>query len=94
MISRGIKMKEQRSLLEKIAYFFEDSANARTAQELYALTDEQLENLGISRDKLKQGAAAWPWKVDKTESATVHSHDFTQETSESTGHDDHTPLAA
>lgn len=75
-------------------YFFEDSANERTARELYALTDEQLENIGVSREKLEQGAAAFPWKVEQNEvptSATVHQHDFKKEQPTD---DKHPPIAA
>ena len=35
---------------------------ARTAKELLKLSDRQLEDIGFSRDLLKRGVSAYPWR--------------------------------
>jgi len=43
---------------------FEKSGRRKALAELNTLSDQTLENLGISRSLLSQGISAWPWKSD------------------------------
>ena len=36
----------------------------KTRRVLLTMSDRQLEDVGISRDLLAQGASAWPWRAD------------------------------
>lgn len=36
----------------------------KSAKQLELLSDKQLDDLGVSREKLKLGAAAYPWKAE------------------------------
>ena len=54
-----------KNVLKKINEAFLFSGYARTAQELYLLSDRQLDDLGISRALLKRGANSFPWRVEE-----------------------------
>ena len=60
-----------KAVAEKLIQFFEQAAHQRVARELLKLTDKQLEDIGFSRQKLQQGAAAYPWRLDAPKLATV-----------------------
>jgi uncharacterized protein YjiS (DUF1127 family) len=40
----------------------ERSAQARTREYLLGLSDRHLDDMGLSRELLKQGPSAWPWR--------------------------------
>jgi len=42
---------------------FEHASLNRAAKQLELLSDKQLEDIGVSRELLKLGAEAYPWKV-------------------------------
>ena len=44
---------------------FKISGYSRTASELDKLSDKQLADIGISRELLKQGAKAYPWRKEE-----------------------------
>ena len=44
--------------------YFLDRGYSRAARELLQLDDRYLKNLGISRELLKQGYAAYPWREE------------------------------
>ena len=52
----------------KIIKAFEEALSnvgyARAAHALLKLDDRQLEDAGLSRELLKQGPKAWPWKLE------------------------------
>lgn len=51
-------------IINSIKEAFIVSGYSRTAIALLQLSDRQLEDLGISRDLLKRGYAAYPWRVE------------------------------
>lgn len=53
-----------KNVLKSINESFKLSGYARTAQELNLLSNEQLEDLGISRELLKLGASGYPWRTE------------------------------
>lgn len=53
-----------KSFIEKIATFYNRVAQNRTAKELLTMTDSRLTDIGLSRYKLEQGAAGYPWKLE------------------------------
>jgi uncharacterized protein YjiS (DUF1127 family) len=51
-------------IIDALNTLFDNVAKIRTAKQLLEMTDSRLKDLGLSRFKLEQGAAAYPWKVD------------------------------
>jgi uncharacterized protein YjiS (DUF1127 family) len=51
-------------IIDALNTLFNNVAKNRTAKELLEMTDSRLKDLGLSRFKLEQGAASYPWKVD------------------------------
>jgi len=52
-------------IAEKLARFFNKVAQNLTSKELLEMTDVRLTDIGLSRLKLEQGAAGYPWKIEK-----------------------------
>jgi len=42
---------------------FENAGLNRAARQLELMSDKQLQDIGVSREQLKYGAAAYPWKA-------------------------------
>lgn len=53
-------------IVTKLVDLFENISRNRTSKELLALTDSRLKDIGLSRYKLEQGAAAYPWKINQS----------------------------
>jgi len=49
--------------VKAINNLFERAGLNRAAEQLESLSDRQLEDMGVCREKLKHGAAAYPWKA-------------------------------
>ncbi len=47
---------------ETIVELLSNSSKNRAAKELLMLSDKQLQDIGLSRAKLLEGASAYPWK--------------------------------
>lgn len=56
--------------MKKFAIGFEKYGQQRVRNELLAMSDRQLTDLGYSRELLRQGVDYWPWRLEK---AVVHS---------------------
>lgn len=57
-------------LMKKFAIGFEKYGQHRVRNELLAMSDRQLTDIGYSRELLRQGVDYWPWRLEKT---IVHS---------------------
>ena len=57
------------SVFEKVAAALfqvgENSAKLRTMQVMQGLNDNFLQAIGVSREQLDKGPAAWPWRKDQ-----------------------------
>lgn len=53
-----------KALVSQLVNLFNRVAQNRTAKELLNMTDSRLTDIGLSRFKLEQGAAAYPWKLE------------------------------
>ena len=60
-----------KSLVNQLVNLVNYIARSRTARELRYMTDSRLTDLGLSRFKLEQGAAGYPWKLEVSNSAVV-----------------------
>lgn len=56
-------MKQAKSISQKILGFFFKSSTQKLAEELIALSDRELQDMGFSRVKLYEGERAFPWKA-------------------------------
>lgn len=59
--------------MNKLSAFMKNFANGierygkhRVRNELLAMSDRQLLDIGYSRDLLRQGVDFWPWRLEKT----------------------------
>ena len=50
-------------IMHSLTTAMERSAQNRTRQYLLGLTDRHLEDMGLSRELIKQGPKAWPWRA-------------------------------
>ena len=50
-------------IMHSLTTALERSAQNRTRQYLLGLTDRHLEDMGLSRELIKQGPKAWPWRA-------------------------------
>ena len=57
---QGFFSRIGRTLIEGM----ERSAQRQTRQYLLGMSDEFLEEMGVSRKLLAQGPQAWPWRID------------------------------
>jgi uncharacterized protein YjiS (DUF1127 family) len=51
-------------IAEQLANLFRKVAHNLTSKELLKMTDIRLTDIGLSRLKLEQGAAGYPWKIE------------------------------
>ena len=53
-----------KNIAEQLANFFRRLSQKITSKELLKMTDSRLTDIGLSRRKLKLGAAEYPWKIE------------------------------
>ena len=54
-------MSNKLTFLGRIRHALERSAELRAREYLLGLSDRHLDDLGLSRELIKQGPGAWPW---------------------------------
>jgi uncharacterized protein YjiS (DUF1127 family) len=54
-------MSNKLTFLRRIINAFERSAETRARDYLLSLSDRHLDDMGLSRELIKQGPDAWPW---------------------------------
>jgi uncharacterized protein YjiS (DUF1127 family) len=52
------------TIVKKLSSLVNYVVQSRTAKELLSMTDSRLTDIGLSRFKLEQGAAGYPWKLE------------------------------
>ncbi len=57
-------MKLFKKMIAAMQFANEMRAREIVRQEFMRMNDRQLEDLGISRERLEWGAGAWPWRYD------------------------------
>ncbi len=68
----GVDMKSIVEILaDNLCSNMETVAQNRAARELSELTDQQLINAGISRQKLERGSEAYPWQATSKNTTEV-----------------------
>ncbi|MGS2716826.1 DUF1127 domain-containing protein [Eionea flava] len=53
-----------KALISQFVSLFNRVAQNRTAKELLNMSDSRLTDIGLSRFKLEQGSAGYPWKLE------------------------------
>ncbi len=60
-----------KSILQVINDAMMQAAKERVRGELLRRSDRQLEDIGVSRELLRRGAKAWPWRIAGNSSAVL-----------------------
>jgi hypothetical protein len=55
-------MNSLKRIMHALTDALESSAQKRTREYLLGLSDRHLDDMGLSRERLKQGPDAWPWR--------------------------------
>ena len=55
-------MNPLKRIMQSLTGALERSAQTRTREYLLGLSDRHLDDMGLSRELLKQGPNAWPWR--------------------------------
>jgi uncharacterized protein YjiS (DUF1127 family) len=55
-------MSNKLTFLGRIRHALERSAERRAREYLLGLSDRHLDDMGLSRQRIKQGPSAWPWR--------------------------------
>lgn len=55
-------MNPLKRIMQSLTGALERSAQTRTREYLLGLSDRHLDDMGLSRQLLKQGPSAWPWR--------------------------------
>ena len=68
-------MKFLKNLIEAMQFATEMRARSLALEEFRRMSDHQLYDIGISRDLLKRGVGAWPWRNEvEAEAAAVETN--------------------
>ena len=70
-------MKTKLSISQRIKRAIEIAGRHRVRNQLLAMSDRSLEDIGFSRALLEKGVDAWPWRVEEVEAEVIRAK-FTQ----------------
>ena len=72
-------------MINMLTNALERSAQHRTREYLLGLSDRHLDDMGFSRELLKQGPKAWPWRKPEEALVSIRVHSLIQEGSTVSG---------